>query len=496
MRKKIVCICVALLSAMSTLQMVATAENVTIAPDFDPVENAQLNETVGDTDGCTAVIDDITLEELVASGEPISTVENVGESSFTLGLARDASVHVITSSDVGWVQSGSSWYYYDSLGNMVTGWLKDGTGSLATWYFCNLYTGVMLSNERAMIDGDYYYFQSDGAMKTGWQEFSDGWYYFTPIGQSEPEGSAVNGRVLIGSEIYLFINYVMQHGKVEFSYSTAGFAEGIYYFGDPGDEDSGCMMYGWLHDTEVSNNTWYYLGTNGRAYTGWYIISGTTYHFDSEAEMSYGEFDMGYSHYVFDSSGAWVEDYPYQRTDTAAGLNLRLQKISIDNYGHRVGNFSLYNAEVTGNLANIISDAVNYYDNNAKGSNDNESIINAYMTNSPYSADIIVYSSAFTMWDYGPNTTATTLTCNEEGQWVYGRSPLEYSEYFVEEGLGTLTTGLIYQSAIVLNESFFNTYNDDTWTEVIRHEMGHAIGLRHPWETSEYPNGNYPEDPA
>ena len=101
MRKKIVCICVALLSAMSTLQMVATAENVTIAPDFDPVENAQLNETVGDTDGCTAVIDDITLEELVASGEPIPTVENVGESSFTLGLARDASVHVITSSDVG-----------------------------------------------------------------------------------------------------------------------------------------------------------------------------------------------------------------------------------------------------------------------------------------------------------------------------------------------------------------------------------------------------------
>ena len=94
------------------------------------------------------------------------------------------------------------------------------------------------------------------------------------------------------------------------------------------------------------------------------------------------------------------------------------------------------------------------------------------------------------------NTTATTLTCNEEGQWVYGRSPLEYSEYFVEQGLGTLTTGLIYQSAIVLNESFFNTYNDGTWTEVIRHEMGHAIGLRHPWETSEYPNGNYPEDPA
>ena len=78
-----------------------------------------------------------------------------------------------------------------------------------------------------------------GAMKTGWQEFSDGWYYFTPVGQSEPEGSAVNGRVSIGSEIYLFINYVMQHGKVEFSYSTAGFAEGIYYFGDPGDEDSG-----------------------------------------------------------------------------------------------------------------------------------------------------------------------------------------------------------------------------------------------------------------
>ena len=145
MRKRLVCISVALLTALSASQMVATAENVTVAPDFDPAENARLNETVGDTDGCTAVIDDITLEELVASGEPLPTAENVGESSFTLGLARDASVHVMTSSDV---EAGHravpSWYYYDSLGNMVTGWLKDGTGSSATWYFCDLYTGVML----------------------------------------------------------------------------------------------------------------------------------------------------------------------------------------------------------------------------------------------------------------------------------------------------------------------------------------------------------------
>ena len=425
-------------------------------------------------------------------------MENVGESSFTLGLARDASVHVITSSDVGWVQSGSSWYYYDSLGNMVTGWLKDGTGSLATWYFCNLYTGVMLSNERAMIDGDYYYFQSDGAMKTGWQEFSDGWYYFTPIGQSEPEGSAVNGRVLIGSEIYLFINYVMQHGKVEFSYSTAGFAEGIYYFGDPGDEDSGCMMYGWLHDTEVSNNTWYYLGTNGRAYTGWYIISGTTYHFDSEAEMSYGNVRMGYSDFEFDSSGALISDEPYAIGDPMWGteeFNLRWNNLILDGYGHRIPNLTVCADNVTNQIMNSFYSMINYY-NSLQDADGTGKLVNMGTTSIISSADVIVSVLPASEWMYRSSAIGVTYQGNDGGQWTYGRIPPGgYADYFPTDGMGNLVSGKVSYSVIILQEEYITqtSFTNAQADNLLRHEMGHVIGLRHPWEVGEEPEGSPPE---
>lgn len=41
------------------------------------------------------------------------------------------------------------------------------------------------------------------------------------------------------------------------------------------------------------------------------------------------------------------------------------------------------------------------------------------------------------------------------------------------------------------------TTNSANISNVVRHEMGHVIGLRHPWETSDYDNStSYPSGPA
>ncbi len=498
MRKKMVCICVALLTVLSASQMVATAENMTVAPDFNPVENTRLNEeTVGDTDGCTAVIDDITLEELVASGEPLPVAENVGESSFTIGLARDASVHVMTSSDEGWVQSGSYWYYYDSLGNMVTGWLKDGTGSSATWYFCNPSNGRMISNQISTIDGDVFYFQSSGAMKTGWQQISGNWWYFTPYGQSAPEGSAVNGRVSIGSEIYYFRNYIMQHGKQYIT--TSGFLDGYYYFGNPGDEDSGCMMYGWLHDTEVSTNTWYYLGTNGQAYTGWHIISGTTYHFDSYAEMSFGTVRMGYSDFYFDSSGAFENDIPYSRSETVAGVNVKWHRQYIDNDGHRIASATIYNFNLSGNLSTAYNSLDTFFNSSAKRADDIHSIIQISDAQSIGSADIYYATIDNALeWPYAPNAAGVTTYCNENGNWAdYAPPPIDYQYLFTIDKSSDFRTGKIYKSFITIrNIPGIDNYSLNLAHNLLRHETGHSFGLRHPWETTQYDDkSEYPPGP-
>lgn len=499
MRKKMVCICVALLTALSASQMVATAENMTVAPNFDPVENAQLNETVGDTDGCTAVIDDITLEELVASGEPLPIAENVGESSFTIGLARDASVHVMTSSDEGWVRSGSYWYYYDSLGNMVTGWLKDGTGSSATWYFCNTSNGRMISNQVATIDGNLFYFQSSGAMKTGWQQINGNWWYFTPYGQSAPEGSAVNGRVSIGSEIYYFRNYIMQHGKQYIT--TSGFLDGYYYFGNPGDEDSGCMMYGWLHDTEVSSNTWYYLGTNGLAYTGWHIISGTTYHFDSHAEMSYGNIRMGYSDFEFDSSGAFINDEPYPKGDPMWGtaeLNLRWNNLVIDNYGHRIPTLRVAQDNLPSNMAEAFDDMVDYY-NSLQDDSGNGQLVDMINVSSLSSADVIVYTRDILRWMFSSSAAGVTFLGNADNQWTNESAiPSQYQDIFPEQEMGLFYTGKAKYGLIALQTAYItsDSITKDKADYLIRHEMGHVLGLRHPWETSDYADESYyPQTP-
>ncbi|WP_252215082.1 cadherin-like beta sandwich domain-containing protein [Clostridium sp. VAP41] len=65
------------------------------------------------------------------------------------------------------------WYFLDSYGNMVTGWLNKGE--------------------------QWYYFDSNGEMVTGWRSINGQWYYFNLLGKMMTE------RVLDNGEWYYFL---------------------------------------------------------------------------------------------------------------------------------------------------------------------------------------------------------------------------------------------------------------------------------------------------
>lgn len=78
-------------------------------------------------------------------------------------------------------------YYFDSDGNMVTGWktIQD-----SIYHFSD--KGVMDTSTWQEKDGDRYYLGSDGAAVVGWNEIDDETYYF------DSSGKMATGTVYIG----------------------------------------------------------------------------------------------------------------------------------------------------------------------------------------------------------------------------------------------------------------------------------------------------------
>ena len=120
----------------------------------------------------------------------------------------------------GWKKIGDEYFYFDSIGNLKTGWIK----SSGKWYYCNAsmyYSSVVhidgktyiFDNSGAMIsstgwykrthtyDGrsyiNWYYVESGGALAEGWKTISGKKYYFSP-------SMYANGGYQIGDMVYYF----------------------------------------------------------------------------------------------------------------------------------------------------------------------------------------------------------------------------------------------------------------------------------------------------
>ena len=198
--------------------------------------------------------------------------ENAAAAETTDEIAAEVEPEVITegkdakqeaSVKNGWVNEGSSRYYYNQ-GKAVTNWQK--------------------------IDGAWYYFNGSGAMQTGWQWLSNKWYYF-----DENDGTMQLGFKELGDRTYYFTGSgdgTMQLGLKELGGRT-------YYF-----TGSGAMGTGW----QKIDNVWYYFNGSGVMQTGWQKV-GDRWFYMSDDEADKGKMVTGWKtingrKYYFDPSGA------------------------------------------------------------------------------------------------------------------------------------------------------------------------------------------------
>ena len=169
----------------------------------------------------------------------------------------------------GWQLSSEGYYYYDSEGNKVTGWLQLGN----SWYYLDgsnaEYPGLMSVDCKKEINGYTYFFGSDGRMQTGWISRPEGKYY------AYAGGNQKFGWLQLGENWYYldesneeYLGLLVTDCKKEIGGRT-------YYF-----NSDGAMQTGWVKQPEG----WYYTDANGNKKIGWLQLGKSWYYLDGSNE--------------------------------------------------------------------------------------------------------------------------------------------------------------------------------------------------------------------
>lgn len=152
---------------------------------------------------------------------------------------------------VGWVQSGSSWFFrYPDGSYHKNGWLN--------------------------LQDTWYLFDANGYMLTGWQLRDNLWYYLKPYAGG-PQGALATGWNYINDKWYFLNTGMFQHL--------------------PG----GAMVTGWL----TLNGKQYYLDASGAMVEGWVKIGEDFYYFHpGSGEKAYST-TIGV--FALDAEGKWIK---------------------------------------------------------------------------------------------------------------------------------------------------------------------------------------------
>ncbi len=143
---------------------------------------------------------------------------------------------------VGWIQDDDKWYYLKNNGVMETGWIV----SQGNWYYLNS-SGVMKTGW-LYYDKNWYYLNSHGSMENGWFEIDNEWYF------SDMDGKMKSGEWIYSNNNWYYLNYV------------------------------GNMRCGWLYQ----NDKYYYFNEDGTMRTSSKIMDGYKYNFNEDGSVNFG----------------------------------------------------------------------------------------------------------------------------------------------------------------------------------------------------------------
>ena len=207
---------------------------------------------------------------------------------------------------IGWIQNGSSWYYYNSQGQMErNAWVGD------YWVGAD---GRMVTN--SWVDNNNYYVGANGvwvrnAKKTGWVQSGSTWYYYNSQGQLERNRwigdywVGTDGKMATNSWVDNNNYYVGSNGVWVKNAQKPGWTQksgSWYHYDNKGNLTKNAWVGNyWLgSDGKMATNSWvdnnnYYVGKDGlwernakkpeEKKSGWVSNGGVWYYYNKEGQM-------------------------------------------------------------------------------------------------------------------------------------------------------------------------------------------------------------------
>ena len=253
--------------------------------------------------------------------------------------------------------------------------------------------------------------------------------------------------------------------------------------GEPDYPDTG-LMYNGGFLTENKNE--YYIGSDGITKRNWFQIGGDLFHGDS----TYGALSKGtvrMSKYVtstFGSNYRWRSD-SMNSLGSANGYviqNTRWANLNVRDNGKRGPTLSLagtdeFNQMFSSGDTSLIEDTADYYNDNTDGL----VVVNTGGNYITAENAMVVVACGQMLY---PEIAAVTFIQNAEGLWVSGLQYVLETDQ-INELVEGYYIGENVKAIIVFNKNCTDTQNLTLAQkkQVLRHELGHAIGLRHTFNT-------------
>lgn len=470
---------------------------------------------------------DMSLEEYIAlhpetayedgDGIPLEEYLAEGNTPFLVNAFPDENgIAVAAVTEGTWVEISSGvWKYRLSDGSYASGWVQDSTGF---WFYLDPNNNRIMVTGWKKIGSYWYFFQPSGSsmgrMKHGWMSSTDDngntVYYYMGIPGDTDSGAMYTGGWLHDTDGKWY--YLDKSTGI--MYTNRLFSENgkLYYFGATGEMVTSQLRvvngsrYYFNTDGTAVKSQWttigsskYYFGSDGKALTGLQTISGRRYYFNSYGQMQTGWLSYGGSIYYpgddgafatgtvqmseyvrsyFDSNGCWLRDEMVEKTEGMHGypLNVRWKNLAVSDgirYAYGTVNGSTLDATFSG----ITESTVNYYNNNSNN------IIRLTSTTSP-SQISLKYETTRDLSD-SLTAVAETFVCNENGDWIMGRGPSSSSTNLLYTGMAVGAVIEFYSDKVNTDYATQHGFIDDWLNYLVRHELGHALGLRHTFEGIE-----------
>ena len=360
----------------------------------------------------------------------------------------------------GWQGSTGKWWYSYGDGTWASGWT---TINGLTYYFDPNNNDYMVHGW--LSSGNKYFMGTPGQMDSG-ALYTFGWL-------NDKENGGTDAKPLW---YYFEKNGAMAHGWVEYKGER-------YYMGEPGYPDTG-LMYNGGFLTENKNE--YYIGSDGITKRNWFQIGGDLFHGDS----TYGALSKGtvrMSKYVtstFGSNYRWRSD-SMNSLGSANGYviqNTRWANLNVRDNGKRGPTLSLagtdeFNQKFSSGDTSLIEDTADYYNDNTDGL----VVVNTGGNYITAENAMVVVACGHMLY---PEIAAVTFIQNAEGLWVSGLQYVLETDQ-INELVEGYYIGENVKAIIVFNKNCTDTQNLTLAQkkQVLRHELGHAIGLRHTFNT-------------